>query len=209
MGMLYNHVRGHPCLHRRAQNLADDLRVSLFLYLLFFPRATPLTSPSKAHGGPTYRTAITVFGICMLHFAICFVVSLTVIYLYPKSLRPWADFIGVLGALLAVIQFLPQIWTTWRLQEVGSLSIYSMCIQTPGSFVWVGSLAARLGGEGWSTWGIYLVTGILQGTLLIMSITFEVRDWRQRKRERQNGNADPNGDGANVDETSRLVGNEQ
>ena len=56
-----------------------------------------------------------------------------------------------------------------------------MCIQTPGSFVWVASLAANLGWEGWSTWGIYLVTGILQGCLLIMGIAFEVRDRRNGK----------------------------
>ncbi len=55
-----------------------------------------------------------------------------------------------------------------------------MCIQTPGSFVWVGSLAARFGWEGWSTWGIYLVTGVLQGCLLVMGITFELRDRRKK-----------------------------
>lgn len=50
-----------------------------------------------------------------------------------------------------------------------------MVIQTPGSFVWAGSLAARLGIEGWSTWGVYLVTGFLQGSLLVMGIYFEVQ----------------------------------
>jgi len=50
-----------------------------------------------------------------------------------------------------------------------------MLIQTPGSFVWSGSLAARLGIEGWSTWGVFLVTGCLQGCLLGMGIYFEVK----------------------------------
>ena len=50
-----------------------------------------------------------------------------------------------------------------------------MLIQTPGSFVWSASLAARLGVEGWSTWGVYLVTGCLQGCLLVMGIYFEVQ----------------------------------
>lgn len=65
-----------------------------------------------------------------------------------------------------------------------------MCIQTPGSFVWVGSLAARLGWAGWSTWGIYLVTGCLQGMLLVMAISFEIRDRRQQKKA---GRTAPNG----------------
>ena len=83
-----------------------------------------------------------------------------------------------------------------------------MCIQTPGSFVWVGSLAARFGWEGWSTWGIYLVTGVLQGILLTMSICFEVRDRKQRKNASQNGHAEFENDETS-DERTRLVGNER
>lgn len=49
-----------------------------------------------------------------------------------------------------------------------------MCIQTPGSFVWAGSLAARLGADGWSAWGVYVVTGCLQGSLLGMGIWFDL-----------------------------------
>jgi hypothetical protein len=49
-----------------------------------------------------------------------------------------------------------------------------MCIQTPGSFVWAASLAARLGKSGWSVWGLYMVTGCLQGTLLFMGSYFEI-----------------------------------
>lgn len=56
-----------------------------------------------------------------------------------------------------------------------------MLIQTPGSFVWSGSLAARLGVEGWSTWGVYLVTGCLQGCLLVMGICFEVQARREKR----------------------------
>jgi hypothetical protein len=60
-----------------------------------------------------------------------------------------------------------------------------MCIQTPGSFVFAGSLAARLGKEGWSSWGMFVVTGVLQGILLGMGISFEVRDWREREEQKR------------------------
>lgn len=65
-----------------------------------------------------------------------------------------------------------------------------MVIQTPGSFVWAGSLAARLGVEGWSTWGIYLVTGCLQGCLLGMGIYFEV-EARRAQNEIENRDVSP------------------
>lgn len=93
----------------------------------------------------------------------------------PMHLGTWANVLGIMATVLAAIQYLPQIWTTWNLGHVGSLSIPMMLIQTPGSFVWAGSLAARLGAEGWSTWGVYLVTGCLQGCLLGMGIAFEVK----------------------------------
>lgn len=70
-----------------------------------------------------------------------------------------------------------------------------MCIQTPGSFVFAASLAMRLGAQGWSAWGVYIVTGILQGCLLMMGLRFEIRDMRERKRlaglaQRSNGEED-------------------
>lgn len=83
--------------------------------------------------------------------------------------------------MLASIQYIPQLWTTWKLKHVGSLSIPMMCIQTPGSFVWVASLASREGTR-WSSWMTYLVTGVLQGVLLGMCIVWEVRERRAQKK---------------------------
>jgi len=71
-----------------------------------------------------------------------------------------------------------------------------MCIQTPGSAVFAASLAARLGKEGWSAWGVYLVTGCLQGTLLFMGVVFELRE--RKKQKARDNDPDPqvaNGDG--------------
>lgn len=88
-----------------------------------------------------------------------------------------------------------------------------MCIQTPGSFVWVASLAARLGWAGWSTWGIYLVTGILQGCLLVMGVSFEIRDRRKGRAEEETTTNGVIVDGSGgreteTDERTRLLGNE-
>ena len=63
-----------------------------------------------------------------------------------------------------------------------------MCIQTPGSFVFAGNLAARLGWAGWSTWGLFIFTGILQGIVLTMGISFAIRD-RKKRKEIENGSA--------------------
>ena len=83
-----------------------------------------------------------------------------------------------------------------------SLSIPMMCIQTPGSFVFAASLAMRLGSSGWSAWGVYIVTGCLQGCLLFMGIKFELRDRQKRKLA-----ARSEGQSQAEDETSALLGN--
>ncbi|KAL8841385.1 MAG: hypothetical protein Q9205_002781 [Flavoplaca limonia] len=162
--------------------------VILLLFLLFFPRASPLSPPRHpTSAAPSYRTAVLVVGVCITHIFLTVIVHLIFVYRFPSQLKACAEFFGIAGTILAAIQFLPQIYTTWRLQAIGSLSIPMMCIQTPGSFVWVGSLAGRLGAAGWSTWGIYLVTGVLQGILLIMAIGFEMRDRRDRKKHDAGG----------------------
>ena len=119
----------------------------------------------------------------MLHAALTAVLSFYFVYADRKAAQTWADVLGILATLLASIQYFPQIYTTYRLKRVGSLSIPMMCIQTPGSFVWAASLAARLGAEGWSAWGVYLVTGCLQGSLLAMGSYFEISRRRQEKEE--------------------------
>ncbi|OJJ51513.1 hypothetical protein ASPZODRAFT_148780 [Penicilliopsis zonata CBS 506.65] len=150
--------------------------IILLLFVIYFPRATSSTSPvepESAEDGPSYQTALIVTALCILHAAIIFIISVTLAVRHPSSLQNWANFLGVMAAVLSSIQYFPQIYTTFRLRCVGSLSIPMMCIQTPGSIVWAGSLAARLGTEGWSAWGVYLVTACLQGTLLGMAVYFE------------------------------------
>ncbi|EED19586.1 PQ loop repeat protein [Talaromyces stipitatus ATCC 10500] len=166
--------------------------VILFLFLIYFPRATSLVDPTTSaesenerngNGNadiedtddkqPSYATAVVVALICLVHAAIVLIISLVVALKYPDHLQAWANILGIMSAVLASIQYFPQIWTTFRLQKVGSLSIPMMCIQTPGSLVWAASLAQRLGAEGWSAWGVYVITALLQGTLLVMGVYFE------------------------------------
>lgn len=185
MDMLRNHVKP-PYLLVFKEKLTSK-RISLLLFLLFFPRATAFTPPKPASANPSYRTALLVTLLCIIHALIVVVLSLAFVYKVPNMLQTWANALGILAAVLASIQYLPQLYTTWRLQDVASLSIPMMCIQTPGSFIWAGSLASRLGVEGWSAWGLYLVTGCLQGGLLSMGIYFELRKRREKRSERPNG----------------------
>lgn len=156
----------------------------MLLFLVFFPRGPTLPLDEAEQEQYTWKTAVTVAFVCLLHGLAVIITSAALIMSRPDHLGTWANILGITATVLAAIQYLPQIWMTWHLGHVGSLSIPMMLIQTPGSFVWSGSLAARLGIEGWSTWGVFLVTGCLQGCLLGMGIYFEVLAMRSRQ---QNG----------------------
>lgn len=126
-----------------------------------------------------------VVATSVLHAIVISILSLYFMLRRPDNQQGWANFLGIFATVLSSIQYFPQIYTTYMLKRVGSLSIPMMCIQTPGSFLWAASLAARYGKEGWSTWGIYTVTGCLQGILLVMAINFELQAWKSQKHERQ------------------------
>jgi hypothetical protein len=163
--------------------LANSTTHSMLLFLIFFPTPGPEPHPADAPPPPTYKDALTVVFICGVHTTIIIILSAIFLLWAPGALQTWATILGVCAATLACIQYIPQLWTTYRLQHVMSLSVPMMCIQTPGSFVFAASLGMRLGWEGWSAWGVYIVTGILQGGLLFMGIGFEIRDRKKRQEE--------------------------
>lgn len=191
----------------------------LLLFLLYHPRAPSPPAPASPTAtatatpptpAPSYRTALLVTTTSIIHLALTFALSLIILARYPRHLHTWATALGVLATVLASVQYLPQLHTTWRRKDVGSLSIPMMCVQTPGSFVWAGSLAARVGVKGWSAWVVYVVTGCLQGVLLGMGVWFEVG----RRRKGGEGGVDGvvvgggAGDGGVREERTPLLGGE-
>jgi hypothetical protein len=178
----------------------------MLLFLIFFPRQSPpSTSPGDEQDTklPTWKEAILVLVLSLAFFIVAIVGSVIFVYAAPSHVRAWANFLGLFGTSLAAIQYIPQIFMTWRLQETGSLSVPMMCIQTPGSFVFAASLAARLGKGGWSAWGLFIITGCLQGCLLAMSLWFM---WRDRQAEKGGGVGAANGSGAvRSDEQTPLL----
>ena len=152
------------------------LHSSFVLFLVFFRYSTS-NVPDEELGGkaPRWQTALLVAGLTLLHALLIIIVTAILGSVAPGRLPVWANVLGVTAAMLTAVQYLPQIWTTFHLKHVGSLSIPMMCMQTPGGFLFAGSLFARLGWEGWSTWGIFLLTAVMQGILLCMAVGYELR----------------------------------
>lgn len=174
MDELYRHV-GLGLLSGR-YSWANQV-ASLVLFLIFF-RFDDADVPEEELSGkaPSWHTAVFVGLLCLLHGLIIIVLTGIFATAYKEYLGFWADFLGVMSATLAAVQYLPQIWTTYRLKHVGSLSIPMMCIQTPGGYLFAFNLYLRLGWEGWSSWGIFLLTATMQGCLLVLAIFYELRN---------------------------------
>ena len=115
----------------------------------------------------------------------------------PSHISSWATFLGVSSALLAAIQYAPQILHTYKTKLVGALSIPMMLIQTPGGVLMVTSIALREGTNWTSTphppppsftfiftfltpilyigWATFAVAAIMQGCLLVMCCLWKIR----------------------------------
>lgn len=162
----------------------------LVLFLVFFRfNAAAVETPEPEDDEtvheeqPRWQTAITVASLCLFHGLLVVILTAVFAAVFPDYLSGWANSLGLMAALLAGFQYIPQIWTTYRLKHVGSLSIPMMCIQTPGGLLFAASLFARLGWGGWSSWGIYLLTALMQGILLYLAILYEIRRQPQNDNE--------------------------
>ncbi|EXF86364.1 ATP synthase F0 [Colletotrichum fioriniae PJ7] len=149
----------------------------LVLFLIFF-RYDNATVPEDelVDKPPSWHTAIMVGSVSLIHGLLVIILTVVFTTALREHLDLWANFLGVMAAALAAVQYIPQIWTTYHIKHVGSLSIPMMCIQTPGGFLFAGSLFARLGWEGWSTWGVFVLTASIQGVLLAMAIYYEFQE---------------------------------
>ncbi|KAL2164916.1 hypothetical protein VTH06DRAFT_212 [Thermothelomyces fergusii] len=147
----------------------------LFLVFFRYKAAEDSYDEEADEAQPRWQTALLVASLTLLHGLAVIVVTGILSTTSRGHLPAWANALGVMAALLAAVQYIPQIWTTYRLKHVGSLSIPMMCMQTPGGYLFAASLFARLGWSGWSSWGIFLLTATMQGLLLCLAIYYEVK----------------------------------
>jgi len=93
----------------------------------------------------------------------------------------WSVFLEVLTTTFFLLHYVPQIWETYQLKDVGSISLISLGIMCPGSYVWTVFLACQsyvTGNPDASkpqVWVPYLIVATMQLVLLIMGMYYERR----------------------------------
>ncbi|KAJ3919396.1 hypothetical protein F5877DRAFT_90055 [Lentinula edodes] len=190
------------CIEMTAGVIQVSLQWAMFslilvLYMIYYPphlkyvnlgfeydESLPLRLSKSTEKTKEWKTSIVVSWFAILH--LCVLAALfatlnlkltTYLHTMAHSVTQWATFLGVSSAILAAIQYIPQIAHTFRHKVVGALSIPMMCIQTPGAVLMVLSIALRPG-TNWTSWATFAVAGIMQGTLLVMCICWKIRQKR-------------------------------
>jgi len=156
---------------------------------MYFPvhlkYAEVYTEPDPAHGNSSlilrdttaeWKLAITLAVTVAAHIAFSSFATFVLIAT-NRSLGLWTTFLGLTSAAFAAAQYLPQLQKTWNLKLVGSLSIATMCIQSPGAVLMCLSIAIRPG-TNWTSWITYAAAGALQACLLVMCLFWKRRQWR-------------------------------
>ncbi|KAJ3322737.1 hypothetical protein HDV06_002788 [Boothiomyces sp. JEL0866] len=83
----------------------------------------------------------------------------------------WAALLGIISAISGIFQFVPQVVHTGMTREFGSLSLSTLLMQSPGSFVFAYSLSIQPG-TNWTSWISFVICGMLQGILVLMWVIF-------------------------------------
>ncbi len=100
----------------------------LVLFMIFFPeykKYIPNISLGSGYNNltstkysPEWLLSLQVTTAVAVHFILTLIVSAYLLIFVggaeEKPTRYWADLLGVISLILASVQYLPQIWKTWK-----------------------------------------------------------------------------------------------
>eukprot|EP01105_Mastigella_eilhardi_P015080 TRINITY_DN3434_c0_g1_i7.p1 TRINITY_DN3434_c0_g1~~TRINITY_DN3434_c0_g1_i7.p1 ORF type:complete len:423 (+),score=96.72 TRINITY_DN3434_c0_g1_i7:92-1270(+) len=158
-----------------------------FYYLIFF---------TKLHTNENRRQRIfsLIFFVLML-FLLTGITGLSILLSYVNGMcgtvtRTFGMALGIISLIITIVQWSPQIYTTWRNKAAGSMSLAMVAMQAPGSAVIVVFMVA-VTHENITTWVSYLASAAQLFILLFLLTYYELHDRCGKKGAATNGEATP------------------
>ena len=119
---------------------------------------------------------IKIFIILILLISILSLLPFIIGYFYSYGgnfIYQLGKYLGTLASILVFAQYLPQMITTCKLKDTGSLSLMMLSIQGPGGlintlFMWIGNH------DHWTTWLSFMIASLQQLLLLFIGIYFKL-----------------------------------
>ncbi|KAH3682928.1 hypothetical protein WICPIJ_006100 [Wickerhamomyces pijperi] len=132
------------------------------------------TDPERSHKeNEVYQEIVAVFKNILAFIALTLVVIIACFFIDSESaIKTVAKLMGLFSTVTTLLQYFPQLQTTYHMKKTGALSIQMMCIQFPGGLLWAFTLILKPGSD-WSSWLPYLSAALIQGILLLMSIYYD------------------------------------
>jgi len=91
------------------------------------------------------------------------------------TLQSYARTLGLISAVLMIVQWTPQIYTTVKLKSAGSLSVTMILLQLPGALLVV-FFQGVVNGADFTTWAPYIFGAIQMAILVALIFAFKLRD---------------------------------
>jgi len=130
-----------------------------------------------------YRIAKITFIISHVIILSSFVTTLCLLIFNTQILQHWGDGVDLVLMVMYLVHYIPQIVETIKLRTAGSISLISLGIMTPGSFLWTYFLATQMA-DSIEIWVPYLLVAVSQFCLLILCLYFEFNVQIELKIER-------------------------
>ena len=101
-------------------------------------------------------------------------------YLFAKGIvniraaeiaQDYADVLSILSIIACCLQYIPQIWKTFKQKSPGNFSLIMLLLQSPGTYIWATYLALQKGSN-ITTWLPLIITATWQLILLIMGFYY-------------------------------------
>lgn len=152
--------------------------IILFVLFLVFFSHKPLPNQTRREKQFDYLySLVSFFGVLLTGFLIAsmaFVLFFGGI-LTGQGIEYYGKTLGYMSGVATLFIWVPQIWTTFRTNNGGALSLPMLLIQGPGSAATVYFQIDSK--QDFTTWVPYALCGIQQTILIIMLLYYQIRDW--------------------------------
>jgi uncharacterized protein with PQ loop repeat len=162
----------------------------LFIFVLIYFDTKPSSDDSLKEDKK--RDLFRAWGIFLGTLTVSIIVAVAgsimyyVIHLPGEVLFTYAKVLGYIASALVLLQWTPQIITTFRAKSGGTLSLAMLAVQMPGAVV-VSYYQGVLNHADFSTWAPYVLTAIQQVILIVMLVVFMIRDKKKKRLAMESG----------------------
>lgn len=127
------------------------------------------------------ESKITLLCLCTLGFAVTLAVLSVLNSIESSQVKVYATGLQYFASVVIALHWLPQIWVTYSLGSLGSLSYLMLLVQSFGSLLTAYNVCGGFECS-WQTWLPYIVASLMLSALVVLA-TFQ---WVHRKRLQRN-----------------------